>query len=86
MAALLPGVMFSVFLVSHGPSLWSRPYHTEPRSGRTLKSDDNFEYVVDVNDPQAVAGYVLGCISAIFYVMSRVPQIVKNVSKVSVLI
>ncbi len=78
LGALLPGVMFSVFVASHSPTLWTHPYQMKPRTGRTLKSDD-YQYVVDVNDPEAVVGYVLGCISAIFYIMSRVPQIVKNV-------
>ena len=32
-----------------------------------------------VQDPEMFIGYLIGCISAAFYVGSRVPQIVKNV-------
>ena len=35
--------------------------------------------VINLKDPKDLAGYILGCISALFYVASRVPQIVKNV-------
>ncbi len=78
LAGILPGVVCGLLLASQGPSLWSHSYQTPPRTGRTLK-DIDIKDVFDVNDPEAIAGYVLGCISAILYVMSRVPQIVKNV-------
>ncbi len=78
LAGILPGVVCGLLLVSQGPSLWTHPYETPPRAGRTLK-DIDINDMFDVNDPEAIAGYVLGCISAILYVMSRVPQIIKNV-------
>ncbi|XP_064385240.1 lysosomal amino acid transporter 1 homolog [Halichondria panicea] len=83
LAGLLPGVVCGLLLASQGPSLWTHSYQTPPWTGRTLK-DIDIKDVFDVNDPEAIAGYVLGCISAILYVMSRVPQIVKNFRRCSV--
>ena len=58
--------------------MWGRddPYQVGSRPGRTLMQDD---VVVDLEDPSDIIGYILGCVSAMFYVMSRVPQIIKNV-------
>ncbi|KAI6653822.1 hypothetical protein LOD99_3325 [Oopsacas minuta] len=44
--------------------------------GRTLLSTDG--YVVDTGSWEDIVGYVIGCISALLYLGSRIPQIVKN--------
>eukprot|EP00800_Vazella_pourtalesii_P003710 TRINITY_DN1381_c0_g2_i1.p1 TRINITY_DN1381_c0_g2~~TRINITY_DN1381_c0_g2_i1.p1 ORF type:complete len:329 (+),score=25.00 TRINITY_DN1381_c0_g2_i1:425-1411(+) len=44
--------------------------------GRTLLSTNR--YVVDPGNWEDIAGYIIGCISAILYLCSRVPQIIKN--------
>ena len=44
--------------------------------GRTLLSTN--KYVVDPGNWEDIVGYIIGCISALLYLSSRVPQIVKN--------
>ena len=85
LAILLPGMFFTLLLsTSRGPHIWNRddPYQVVSRVGRTLMQEDS---VIDLEDPFNVIGYILGCISATFYVMSRVPQIIKNVSTIILL-
>ena len=81
LTALLPGVMFSVFLASRSHTLWKYPYQTGPRTGRTLQQSREIDWgdVFNFGDAQVIAGYVLGCISATFYVCAQIPQIIKNV-------
>lgn len=71
-----------MFLASRGPALWTHPYHIKSRTGRTLQQSREIDWgdVFDLGDAQVVAGYVLGCISAAFYVFAQIPQIIKNVS------
>ena len=79
LAGILPGVVCGLFLASQGPSL---SYQTPPRTGRTLQQsrDIGWEDVFDFDDARSIAGYVLGCISAAFYVFAQIPQIIRNVS------
>ena len=44
--------------------------------GRTLLSTD----LSITWDSMTIIGYILGCISGLLYVTSRLPQIIKNVS------
>ncbi len=82
LAGILPGVVCGLFLASQGPSLWSHSYQTPPRTGRTLQQsrEINWGDVFDFNDARSIVGYVLGCISAAFYVFAQIPQIIRNVS------
>ena len=47
--------------------------------GRTLLS--NNEYVIDPSSWEDIVGYIIGCISAVLYLGSRIPQIVKNIRR-----
>ncbi len=71
-----------LLLASQGPSLWTHSYQTPPRTGRILQQsrEIDWEDIFDFDDAKSVAGYVLGCISAAFYVFAQIPQIIKNVS------
>lgn len=82
LALFLPGVALGLLLFSKSPGLQDFSYQTNPWSARTLKQnrDIDFDDVINFNDPKDVAGYVLGCVSATFYCLSRLPQIIKNVS------
>ncbi|XP_064384142.1 uncharacterized protein LOC135333159 [Halichondria panicea] len=86
LAGLLPGVVCGLLLASQGPSLWTHSYQTPPRTGRILQQsrEIDWEDIFDFDDAKSVAGYVLGCISAAFYVFAQIPQIIKNCRRCSV--
>ena len=80
LAVLVPGLAVSslMLLRSREQVAMTNPYH---RAGRTLLSTTDSEPpIIDVHDTEFLIGYVLGCVSAAFYVGSRLPQIFKNVS------
>ena len=81
--AVLPGLAFAGLLVGGGaPALFGGGGgggdHASRHVGRTLLSSgaQNISW-----DSQTVIGYILGCISALLYVSSRLPQIIKNVRR-----
>lgn len=79
--AFLPGLTFAGLLIGGGaPALFGGgggDHADTRRVGRTLLSSDSLNITWD---PQIVIGYILGCISGLLYVSSRLPQIIKNVS------
>ncbi|KAL5490953.1 hypothetical protein EMCRGX_G016161 [Ephydatia muelleri] len=84
--AVLPGLAFAGLLVGGGaPALFGGGGgggdHASRHVGRTLLSSgaQNISW-----DSQTIIGYILGCISALLYVSSRLPQIIKNFSRCSV--
>lgn len=81
LSLLLPVLVSSVFLAAGAPYLTlyqsQQLYHTPAKAGRTLLWDKR---IIDPDDKLYVAGYIIGVVSAGFYVIARVPQIVKNVS------
>ena len=81
--AVLPGLAFAGLLVGGGaPALFGGGGgggdHASRHVGRTLLSSgaQNISW-----DSQTIIGYILGCISALLYVSSRLPQIIKNVRR-----
>ena len=81
LSLLLPVLVSSVFLAVGAPYLTlyqsKQLYHTPGKAGRTLLWDKR---IIDPDDKLYVAGYIIGVVSAGFYIIARVPQIVKNVS------
>ena len=84
LSLLLPVLVSSVFLAAGAPYLTlyqsQQLYHTPAKAGRTLLWDKR---IIDPDDKLYVAGYIIGVVSAGFYVIARVPQIVKNVSSLT---
>lgn len=86
MLVILPGLAITGLMVGVGaPTLFgsiggnhmSPPHHV----GRTLLSTD----IPPITwDTMTVIGYILGCISGLLYVSSRLPQIIQNFSRCSV--
>ena len=71
----------SVFLAIGAPYLiLYQSHHTPVKVGHTLLWDKR---IIDPDDKLYVAGYIIGVVSAGFYVIARVPQIIKNVSLLS---
>ena len=81
LSLLLPLLVSSVFLATVAPYLTlyqsQQLYHTPAKAGRTLLWDKR---IIDPDDKLYVAGYIIGVVSAGFYVIARVPQILKNVN------
>ena len=78
LSLLLPVLVSSVFLATGAPYLAHyQSRHTSVKVGRTLLWDKR---IIDPDDKLYVAGYIIGVVSAGFYVIARVPQIIKNVS------
>ena len=78
LSLLLPVLVSSVFLATGAPYLAHyQSHHTSMKVGRTLLWDKR---IIDPDDKLYVAGYIIGVVSAGFYVIARVPQIIKNVS------
>ena len=84
LSLLLPLFVSSVFLAAGSPHLAQYHardvYDTPARSGRSLMHWNN--RIININDKVYVAGYIFGVFSAAFYVLARVPQIVKNVRRI----
>ena len=78
LSLLLPVLVSSVFLATGAPYLAHyQSRHTSVKVGRTLLWDKR---IIDPDNKLYVAGYIIGVVSAGFYVIARVPQIIKNVS------
>ena len=78
---LLPGLAFTGLLIGGGvPMLFLNGDGGGDKMsrhvGRTLLSTD----LSITWDSMTIIGYILGCISGLLYVTSRLPQIIKNVS------
>lgn len=80
---LLPGIMCTLLLATGPSHLWpSSSYETEQRHiGRTLLYHKETKVVDGTQD---LIGYIIGWLSAVFYVCSRMPQIIKNFVRCSV--
>jgi uncharacterized protein with PQ loop repeat len=93
-AIFLPGLVCLTLLASWpslpsslSPLSSSSSYRQLPtRHSRVLLSlrDSDSQNLTDWNDVEFLVGYIIGCVSAVFYLGSRLPQIIQNFSRCSV--
>lgn len=92
-AVLLPGLICTMLLASWphlnavvGPGSLDDSYSLgTTRSGRVLLHiRENTKNALNVHNTADMVGYIIGCISAVFYLGSRMPQIIQNFARCSV--
>jgi uncharacterized protein with PQ loop repeat len=98
-AIFIPGLACTILLTSwaHFSDLFSLssssssssasyldPASSSPGGRVLLGLRDNSSDHIDWNNTEFLVGYIIGCVSAVFYLGSRLPQIIQNFSRCSV--